>query len=303
MDERGLRRREAISRCLPPFLILAVISAFPAAGAQAPGATDAVNCYDPVTESVERQFRDQCHGQAVSDDQAAVIRQKRSDYVRRAMQRNASPLASSLRLAGIGTAFFVGHDGTLISNSHVTKDCRGLTVETAGGTPVVARLLAQRPADDLALVKADIAPPAVAIFRRPVEMTGQNVLAAGYPVRGLVPINPQYVDGALNGPRDASNRRFMFRADIRPGNSGGPLLDEQGLVVGVVFAKVDTVKVYQKTGKVVRDLGYGIDNEVVVSFLEETGIKAETATAAPVLEHAALLDLAGKMTVRLSCWR
>src|SRR3546814_2134794 len=70
---------------------------------------------------------------------------------------------------------------------------------------------------------------------------------------------------------------IIVRGDIRRGNSGGPLLDSGGNVIGVVFAKVDSVNVYQTTGQAVREIGLASPGEVLQTFLKDQGVDYRAA--------------------------
>jgi serine protease Do len=66
--------------------------------------------------------------------------------------------------------------------------------------------------------------------------------------------------------------RFAIDADIRRGNSGGPVIDDRGYVVGVVSAKVNTPAMFQRTGQVMRDIGLIIRQDRALRFLERFNV-------------------------------
>jgi S1-C subfamily serine protease len=131
------------------------------------------------------------------------------------------------------------------------------------------------------------------------------VATVGYPVHGLPLIEPFLTVGtmaAADSPDGPS--RFAIRADVRPGNSGGPVLDEYGQVVGVVTAKIDTVRVYQRTGQDIQKVGFAIATGPVLEFLRQSGIEPSPAEASPILGMGEeLLGKARQFTVRVGCWQ
>ncbi|MDR3439955.1 serine protease [Telmatospirillum sp.] len=207
-----------------------------------------------------------------------------------------------LHTIGMGSGFFVRNDARLLTNKHVVEKCAAVSVETADGNEALATVLAIAPESDLALIKVDAAAPAVATFREKVRMDGHRAVVIGYPSHGLPRIKPTLVPAALMGPVSMDGQRFVLQGDIRPGNSGGPVLDESGLVVGVVFGKINTVAVYQNTGRNVEDIGFAITNETALTFLAHNGITVATATNGPKLDDDTLFEDGRKFIARVVCW-
>jgi len=267
-----------------------------------PDGSPLVNCYSARTDTVEPLFRNQCQGQVVSDDEAKVIRQKRIDRTRRALQAAASPVPADFKRKSAGTGFFVTETGLMLTNNHVIAECRALTAELSTGQELPAHVLAAVPADDLALLQVEGTAPAIVTFREHVAYDNQPITIIGYPNQGLQRIVPYLVNGSLSGPEIEAGRKFRFQADIRPGNSGSPVLDPQGLVVGVVFAKIDTATVYQKTGEHVALVGFGISMDAVRDLFARNGVAAHFADSSQNLAVGGVNGEAGPFMARVVCW-
>ena len=209
------------------------------------------------------------------------------------------------RQTGGGTGFFVTADGKLMTNNHVVTGCAGYSVETTEGREVEASLLAADAEEDLALLQAPLPGAAPLAFRRVVATRGQPILIIGYPSYGMQRIQPTPAAGTLNGPPSPDGHRFQFQAEVRPGNSGGPIFDGEGLVVGVVFARINSAAVYQKTGQQVRDVGFGISNETSLAFLASHGIAPLQADErpGPAWDEQALFAAAQRSLARVLCWK
>lgn len=207
------------------------------------------------------------------------------------------------RPVAAGTGFFVRADGRLLTNHHVVDDCSGLSVETPNGIEAVATVIGVDAGEDLALLSAPVGESPPVVFRKVVAFDGRPVAVIGYPDHGLQRIKPFMVPGSLTGPATQKGHRFAFEADVRKGNSGGPIFDELGLVVGVVFAKVDTASVFQATGRHVEKLGFAIDNDIVRIFLKKQNVEMMMAMEGTVLDEAALFDLGRRSVARVVCWR
>ncbi|MCA9128806.1 MAG: trypsin-like peptidase domain-containing protein [Planctomycetales bacterium] len=138
---------------------------------------------------------------------------------------------------GMGTGFVVSSDGLIATNFHVIEEGRAFTVETSAGIalPIVA-VHASDAANDLAIIRVDTkgAPlPALELADGDAEQ-GMRVLAFGNPL-GL---QNSVVEGILSAKQMVKGRELLQLAmPVERGNSGGPLVDLQGRVHGIVNMK------------------------------------------------------------------
>ncbi|WPL17734.1 putative periplasmic serine endoprotease DegP-like precursor [Thiorhodovibrio winogradskyi] len=270
--------------------------------AQSPRGTELVNCLDPQRQIVRRARADQCEGRVVSNAEAARIREQRRAYIAESMEEAKESSVIGKRLAGVGAGFFVDFQGAIITNAHVVKDCSDLAISSPNGTVSRVKLVAAQPNRDLALLKGELQPAAVAEFASNADPAGAGVFIVGYPNQGLPPLIPLLTEGTLR-PSANTSGPLPFNAAVRPGNSGGPALNAAGQVVGVVFAAADTSKIYQESGRIVRDQGVAIPNSAVRAFLSAHGVTADFKPASSNrLEPHRLLESAREYVVRVECW-
>jgi S1-C subfamily serine protease len=107
----------------------------------------------------------------------------------------------------------------------------------------------------------------------------------------------------MDSNRGVRPGKFSMKIDVRRGNSGGPILDQSGLVVGVVVAKINTPHLYAATGRLVRNVGIGIRLSVALDFLREHGVEVREAWTAPPLTQADLFAKAHQFVGQVGCWR
>ena len=139
-----------------------------------------------------------------------------------------------------GTGIFVTNEGRLITNAHVVKDCLEIRVGMGQGSFEAGKLVAKDPTNDLALLKVNAKPARVGALRFGARQ-GENVEAFGYPLSQVLATSGNFTTGivtALAGIGDDS-RFYQISAPVQPGNSGGPLLDENGNLIGVVSSKLN----------------------------------------------------------------
>jgi serine protease Do len=280
-----------------------------AARAASPGSelVTQVWCYDPVDGIVSRKWPHDCAGRVVDDTEAARLQRDRIDRIRRAF-KGPPMLFPNRRLASLGTGFLVSARGHLLTNNHVVAGCTAVSVTPPGAEAVAGKLLAADKARDLALVAAPLAGHPVATFRAREDLApASDIAVVGYPLLGRVAIMPIFVQGIVTaGGTPPGRDRYLINMDVRHGNSGGPVVDRAGEVVGVVVAKADTPAIYQHTGRVVRDVGVAIRPSVAIAFLRANGVDPEIAPAVSSrgeLDDDALFRETGRIVVQVGCWR
>jgi S1-C subfamily serine protease len=149
--------------------------------------------------------------------------------------------------SGVGSGIIVGEDGLILTNAHVVEGGGTLTVTLPDGTDVAATVVATEPAHDLAVIRAEASGLTVAALADDgVLVVGQAVVAVGSPLGtftdtvtlGIVSGLDRSIDVADATKRSVNHLDGLIQTDaaINAGNSGGPLLDLAGRVVGIVTA-------------------------------------------------------------------
>lgn len=164
------------------------------------------------------------------------------------------------------------------------------------------RVVARDNENDLALLRANLRPPAIAALSFSVRQ-GEAVTAYGFPLPGLLASGGNITEGnitALSGIGDDS--RFMqISAPVQPGNSGSPLLDKSGNIVGIVESKLNAVRVASATGDVPQNVNFAIKAVVVAAFLSSSGVHYLTGVAGVPLSPADIAQEAKRFTVQVEC--
>ena len=211
----------------------------------------------------------------------------------------ARPNQNARRVSS-GTGFVVAADRVL-TNQHVVEGCDRVLARTPDGRWLAAMAPAQVDAAlDLAVLTIPGNPGPVLAFRTaPVVRRGESVVAYGFPLAGLLSADPKLTRGeinALGGVRNDQNN-FQISAEVQPGNSGGPLLDMQGNVVGVVVSKLDSRRVQN-----VDNVNFAVKGEAAQAFLRRAGVVFRTAESRGQDRSAADVgDIAHRSTMMLRC--
>jgi S1-C subfamily serine protease len=208
------------------------------------------------------------------------------------------------RTISSGTGIIVDTQGHLITNDHVVRNCSRLQVIDTTNASHEVTVLARDSVNDLAVLKAAHRWPQAATLRDGHDLRpGESVVVTGYPLSGLVGSSMAVTTGsltALAGPRDDS-RLLQVSAPVQPGNSGGPLLDGGGNVIGVVTGTLNGIVLAVATGTIPQNVNFAIKAAVLRNFLDTNGIGYASAAQKRELSPADIGELARRFTVRVAC--
>ncbi|MFM0340429.1 S1 family peptidase [Paraburkholderia fungorum] len=150
----------------------------------------------------------------------------------------AAAQADSPRLLRSGTAFFVTHTGNMLTSAHVVRGCKAIVVwpRSEAGLPASLILIDDRL--DVALLATRHAVDAIAVPAvRPVA-AGAPVYTIGFGLTPSSPRVPVYTRGYAEGVAYVNGHRLLvLHAELREGNSGGPVIDASGRLAGMIVGR------------------------------------------------------------------
>jgi S1-C subfamily serine protease len=224
-----------------------------------------------------------------------------------------------------GSGFFVSKLGHIITNQHVVKSCKNITVGANANTQVRATVIETDKRIDLALLKITSTEMASAdtkslISKLGIKVTplssngllrsedvklGESLLVAGYPY-GEIFSNTIKVTGgmvsAIRGIGDDSGQ-FQMDAAVQPGNSGGPIYDANGNIVGVVVAQLNKLKMAKTIGSLPENVNFGIKASTVRQFLTSAGLPTKRSARTKSMSTKELAKIAKNQTVMVICYQ
>ena len=143
----------------------------------------------------------------------------------------------------LGSGVIVTGTGTVVTAHHVVSDGGAISVLFSDGTRTTARVAASNPANDIAmLIPAKLPEVVVPATLGGAVTVGSDVVAIGNPLGLRYSTTTGIVSGLNRSTKiktGSLSGLIQFDAAVNPGSSGGPLLDSQGLVVGVVVSIAD----------------------------------------------------------------
>jgi S1-C subfamily serine protease len=201
-----------------------------------------------------------------------------------------------------GSGFSVSGSGHVITNNHVIEGCNQVRIHQQGST-FDSRLIYQDPVNDLALLHGSFVPSGVFGINRGNPSILQEIYVSGYPFGEQVSTSIKVTKGIISSLSGVANNisNIQIDAALQPGNSGGPIFDDKGNIVGVAVAKLDFKVAIKNWGTIPENTNFGVKSSVVVNILESNGINIQEAGDS-ILSNTELGTLMNAATYRLSCW-
>jgi S1-C subfamily serine protease len=204
-----------------------------------------------------------------------------------------------------GTGFVISASGQIITNHHVVDGCIGdIKGNLTGGAQAVLRVVSKDPANDLALLQGPAdAFKSFAKIRDHSIRSGDSVTVIGFPFHGLLTSDFTITTGivsSLSGIKNDS-RLLQISAAVQPGNSGGPLLDSSGQIVGMVAAKLNALALLRATGNIPENINFAIKTGAIRDFLDNSVVAYQTAAPGAELKTSDIAEAARAYTLLISC--
>ena len=204
-----------------------------------------------------------------------------------------------IEMVGSGTGFAINEQGYAVTNDHVVSYeigeeeylCDALQTYYKGDTRW-AKLVQTDEKNDLAIIRTCRGVKNFAQLRSDrLELEeGESVAAFGYPLFDVFRAKPRITDGIVSSLSGFNNdsSQLQHTAAIQPGNSGGPLLDLMGHVVGVNRSTFSE-KLAEKQGFATQSMNFAVKSRLVRDFLESNEIPYKNADAVEQ-DHLTLVE-------------
>jgi len=178
-----------------------------------------------------------------------------------------NPKEKEVKFISQGTMFHIGK-GFFVTNEHVIRNCRDLFV---GGKDDSLSFVAKDASKDLALLRSKRGDMLPATLRISEVKLNEAIIASGFPLQSLME-GLVVTNGVVSRAKTDRDWIFQFSASIQPGNSGGPIFDRGGNVIGVVSSTWVNLKAVKIVGTIPQNMNFGIKSKELFSFLIKNGI-------------------------------
>jgi S1-C subfamily serine protease len=173
--------------------------------------------------------------------------------------------------ASSGTAFFVTDQGHLITNNHVVEGCKDKSKIVYKNQEYPAKLIAKDKNLDFALLKADLSKNRFIELSENPPKKLQKIIAAGYPLGKFLSDDLKFTSGIVSSLKGYNDDSTLIQIDaaLNPGNSGGPIVDENnGKLVAVAVAGLRKDKT--------EAVNFGIKSNSLRNFLNANQMKLQS---------------------------
>lgn len=222
--------------------------------------------------------------------------------------KQGAPQASKpgkAKSSGFGTGFVVSASGHIVTNNHVIDGCSDLKGNLTGEATMVLRVVSADANNDLALLQpsSTVAFKDFARIRDRSFHPGDSVVAIGFPYHGLLTSDFTVTTGIVSSLSGMLNdtRFLQISAPVQPGNSGGPLFDNSGQIVGVVTGKLPNLRIAAATGNIPENINFAIKTGALRDFLDNSVVPYQTAEPKGELKTTEIAGNARAYTMLISC--
>jgi S1-C subfamily serine protease len=183
------------------------------------------------------------------------------------LQINTSDVAT-------GTGFLFSSSDYVITSYHVVHGAKSIRVRLINGERIDATVALKDTNNDIAILKLSQTPTSrqniITLGDSSSVKTGDRVFTYGFPLVDLLgDAEPRYSEGFINSLSGMSNdpRLFQVSIPIQPGNSGGPVFNEKGELIGIATSSIDADKTKQVFGSIPQNVNFAIKSSYIKSLL------------------------------------
>jgi|JI6StandDraft_1071083.scaffolds.fasta_scaffold76944_3 hypothetical protein len=195
-----------------------------------------------------------------------------------------------------GTGFVISTDGYIATNYHVVSGGQVINIRSHKGEIFPASVVLTDRSNDLAVLRIEPRKlPTLRISPSDFVRKGEAVITIGFPNVGLQGFDPKVTEGivsSLAGIKGEPNS-FQISVPLQPGNSGGPLLDATGSVIGIVTSKLNAEAMLKSSGTLPEAVNYAVKSNYLWELIRtEPNIRASIGNTSPASDKRSRLGFA-----------
>ena len=204
-------------------------------------------------------------------------------------------------IIGSGSGFFVSDQGHIVSNAHVVGVCKKVKAYEEG-VEVFLNILATDNVNDLGLVKGKFKNTQYLNIKTDGAELGEDIVAFGYPLSQTLSDSVKLTKGIVSSLSGLDNNYSQIQIDaaIQPGNSGGPVLNMNGQVIGVASAGLSKLYMAKKAAFIPENVNFAVAAQSLTTFLKANKMKV-TSGPTRIYSTKELAKIGEPATIQLFC--
>ena len=190
------------------------------------------------------------------------------------LNNSSSPFEIKTGNTATGTGFLFSSSDYVITSYHVVHGSKSISVRFTNGERIDATIAVKDTNNDIAILKLSKSPTSrqniITLGDSSSVKTGDRVFTYGFPLVDLLGHQePRYSEGFINSLSGMSNdpRLFQVSIPIQPGNSGGPVFNEKGELIGIATSSIDSVQTQKVFGATPQNVNFAIKSSYIKSML------------------------------------
>ena len=227
--------------------------------------------------------------------------------------RTYTPLPKDKDLIEVssGSGFFINDKGYVVSSNHVVEICYKINTVINGITHEV-NVISYDKINDLALLRIKIENNSFIDLSRTDAKLGESIMTAGFPWGDSQSNTVKVTKGNINALSGPSNNvsKMQFSAPVQPGNSGGPILNQYGKLIGVIQSMAKDQDIFEKTGQYPENVNFGTQLPPLRALLAANDVNKASnymdyflgwSIFQSPITNEALANIAEQSTIHLRC--
>ena len=203
-----------------------------------------------------------------------------------------------------GTGFFINDKGSIVTNAHVVKGCQTIAVKSRDLGVYTASVITADAKNDIAVLqleKFDKKSTYPALNYR--ARLGESSYVFGYPLTGVLSDTGNFTTGSVSSLQGIGNNSALLQIStpIQPGNSGGPVLDDKGNLIGIVVGKYNVLKDIAETKDIAQNVNFAIKSQILDGVLQAININLTAAQSTHIKQAVDIAEFAQAISVHIIC--
>ena len=215
----------------------------------------------------------------------------------------APEIDPSLITIGSGSGFYINNKGYALTNNHVIDICKQ-SIAIIDGKETLFRVIATDKTNDVAVLKTDYRSRNYIKINEDGAELGESIIAVGYPLAGRLSDSVKITRGIVSSLSGLNNNigQIQIDAALQPGNSGGPVLNESGALVGIASAGLNKLLMAKEAKYIPENVNFAVASPIVTNILKSKKVKySSSGFFSGSYSNTELANLGNKSTIQLFC--